>query len=429
MRTAARLLAAAVAALAARAAVAQGPMPPADKPVLTLPPVAAEAKPAPPPALPPLLPPAAAPAGGCSTCTDQTPGCTDPGCGGFSKVVGPKNDVWLRYTQSLLWFKPSGQYFPIATNGAGTTLLGGRDVELGQFNTFGASGGMWLNDAHTVGVGMDGFITENRARFDAVSSDGTGLIVRPFTNAVRAGNGESGADTLLVAGNGATGTLAVANSARLGGGAVNLQRLITHCDDYTVTTFFGFRYLALYESFTVDQLTTAAGLTTRITDRVSTRNQFYGGEVGGRFEYRHGPAFLAFVPQVGFGPVHQVTEIAGVTRIGGGAPIPGGLLAAGPVPNGNIGRFVTNRFAVVGGAAAEVGLQVSKGVRVVGGYNFLFLNTVARPAAQLDTTINTRAVPASAAFNSNSGPLAPQVTFDREGFYAHGASLSVEVSY
>ena len=64
-----------------------------------------------------------------------------------------------------------------------------------------------------------------------------------------------------------------------------------------------------------------------ITDRFRTRNQFYGGEVGARAEWRLGPAFLGVTPTVGFGPTHQVVEVDGQLKTGRDVVI-GALLGA-----------------------------------------------------------------------------------------------------
>ena len=382
----------------------------------------------------------------CSTCGNTSGKCTDPGCDG-TQIKGPKDPVWISFTQLLLWFQPSRSPFPLATGVAGQTLLDGQS-ELGMYKAFQVDGGMWLDKEHTLGVGMGLLISEHRSAFQTVGSGPGGVTIRrPYTDAV------TGAPTSVLVSNadGANGitpfagSIATAVTARIASADIGLRRNIINSEHYRLNLLFGFRYFDLDESLTVYQTsmpTTAipaagprnmipAGSTIQLMDRSYTRNQFYGGELGGQFEYHHGLFFVGVSPRLAFGPTHQITQISGQTQITGPAPqtLQGGLLAAGENGDGNLNRFVTNRFTVMTQVGAEVGVQITKHLRTSIGYQFLYLNDAARPGAQLSQTINPRVIPISSAYGSLSGPRAPNVTFDREGFYAHGAAIKVMLTY
>jgi hypothetical protein len=173
-----------------------------------------------------------------------------------------------------------------------------------------------------------------------------------------------------------------------------------------------------------------------VSDRVRTRNQFFGGQVGGEAEYRLGPGFVNLGTKVGFGPVHQVTEVTGQTTGPGGSGGPGGFLAVGAIPAGNIGRTVTNRFSVLSDTYGSVGVYVTRRVRLGVGYEFLYLTSVARPGRQVLSTIDPRLIPTATAFGGRipapdaSGlSVPPQTPFDRDDFFAHGVRLLFEVLY
>lgn len=387
------------------------------------------------PPIPPLEEPTGLPVAGCNTCGDVNPNCADPGCAG-ALIPGPKEPVWMSYTQLLLWFQPARSPFPLAVGGPvgapATVLLDGQR-ELGKFMAFKIDGGMWLNKDHTVGVGYDGFITEHRSNFQTVTSTGGTTIRRPFFDAV------TGQQTFLIAADdGIPGSAATTVTARLASAGAHLRRNLRYDDTYQFDLFAGFRYYDLDESLIVFQRTTTpvaipavgvgAGGTVQLRDRVYTRNQFYGGELGGRFEMKHGMTFVAVTPKVAFGSIHQVTQISGETR-GDGGPQQGALLASGVGTSGNLGRYVVNRFGLATDIGLQAGVALTKNSRIAVGYQFYYLNNVARPGNQFDQTINTRNVPVSPAFNSLTGVRAPQVTFDREGFYAHGASITMEARY
>jgi hypothetical protein len=137
--------------------------------------------------------------------------------------------------------------------------------------------------------------------------------------------------------------------------------------------------------------------------------------------------FVNVLSKVALGPNHEVVTINGLTRdptstVG----VASGLLA---LAGANAGRQTTNRFVVVPEVGAQVGCQVTGHVRMSVGYQFLYVNDVARPGAQIDPAVNLRFVPLSRSFGSQSGPTTPQVTLGRNDFFAHGIRFGVEVSY
>ena len=327
--------------------------------------------------------------------------------------------------------------------------------QLGLVNAFMIDGSLWTNDDHTFGVAAGGFISEQRSSFETVSGGPGGVnLARPFFNLSTAAP-----DVVRVASNGVAGgvpfagSIGTATTARLAGANIDLQRNLVNENSVLVTFFTGFRYYDLDESLTVTQSTTAApglgaqvatrdvtGGTVNLLDRVYTRNQFYGGEVGGKFRVCRGVVDFGVTPQVAFGNMHQVTNITGTTTVVGG-PNPGvtsgGLLAAGSGGfggagagvDGNIARYTTNRFTLTTQVGTSLGIKLTDHLRAAVGYQFLYLNNVARPGSQLDSTINPRVVPVSSAFGSLSGPSGPRPTFDRDSFYAHGATIQFELVY
>jgi Putative beta barrel porin-7 (BBP7) len=397
-----------------------------------------------PPAAPllPPVPPLEAPSGfvpGCSTCGDVNPNCADPGCAG-DLIPGPKDPVWMSYSQLLLWFQPARATFPLAFDPTRNRVLINGEAEMGMYYGYKVDGGMWTNHEHTRGFGADGFITEHRSKFTRVAG---GSITRPFFDAA------SGLQTSLLVSNDPafTGELATTNTARLASAGVNIRRNVAFNESWQIDLSYGFRYYDLDESLVVFQRTvlpvsvTLGGTTINpggvilLRDRSYTRNQFWGGDVGGHVEWKHGMTFLALSTKLAFGSTHQITQINGETRgvTPSTPPVDGGLLAVGRVSNGildgNTGRFITNRFGIATDIGLKAGVSITPNARVSLGYQFYYLNNVARPGAQFDQTINQRNVPVSPSFNALTGVRAPNVTFDREGFFAHGVALTMEARY
>lgn len=415
----------------------------------------------------PLTPPTAAPVPACVGCGEAaSPAAPEPG--DKPRIVPPHKGVptaaWMNVSFGLTWLKPQPLPFPIAVqldNGQATqTLLGETTLGTKHHDGIRVDTGAWTDDCHTVGFGFGGLLVEHRSREQSVGTTGAAgsqTISRPFTDAV---TGLS--NNLLVGGPGVgSGQVALVTTSRLSGLEGNFRRNLHHGDNFDVDFFLGARYLDLDESLTVYQSTSPAGTvpvgqrdagnnviapaqvgagqSINLVDRVYTRNQFYGGEVGLKMEYRHGILFGSVTPRLGYGPVHQVTYIDGNTDVPGvlQTPTSGGLLAvglptagySGPTTDGNIGRNVSNRFAVLTEVGFALGVQLSQSARLSVGYNFLYLSSTARPANQLDTTINSRLVPTSASFGTLSGPSNPRLTFDREDFYAHGVTLTLGLQY
>jgi len=370
------------------------------------------------------------------------------------KPKGPKHPVWLSYTQLLMWYQPTRSQFPLAVGntpgGPTRTLLAG-DGELGRFNAFQVAGGIWLNDDHTFGVAADFFLSEQRSRFESAAGGPGGLTIRrPFLDAVTGrpesvlvSNADAGSFNQALT----PGSVATAITARLASAGVALQRNVFCTPTTRANLSVGFRYYDLDEALSIYQATVngpgvgatvalqplAVGSTVSLFDRVYTRNQFYGGELGGRAEHDFGLVTLGFAPRVAIGNMRQSVTASGTTAGTGvnGAPVSavGGLLAAGGPGNGNLERDVTNRVSTATQLNAYVGVRLTEHLRATVGYQFLYLNNVARPGQQLDPIVNQRVVPVTGAFGSLSGQPGNRLTLDRDGFYAHGATIAFELTY
>jgi hypothetical protein len=352
----------------------------------------------------------------------------------------------------MLWIKPAPLPPVLAAGAGGQVLIGGTDRQYGGFDGVLLSGGMRPGPQQPVGFEMSGFWTSKQSSTTAVASnaDGVPLIARPFFNPQLAGLG--GQDAILVSSPGRfAGSLTVETGAQIAGAEANLLLNLAHASTWTTRVVLGFRYFDLDETLIVTQVTRGLGTNTipffnnpnsavpstvpsvTITDRFRTRNQFYGGQTGLETERRIGPVLFDGGLKVGFGPVHQVTEVTGETLGPNGTGGSGGVLAVGAIPQGNVGRTTTNRFAVLSDVYGMLGVQLEKRLRVRVGYQFLYLNSVARPGHQVVTVIDPRLIPVSASFGGRipAGTLQtpPQTPFDRDDFFAHGVRFLLEFDF
>ena len=334
---------------------------------------------------------------------------------------------------SLATVAPVGT--PRATAGAigsplTQTVIGGRRVNDDYRNGFRLSAGMWLNDARTFGLqGNFFFLGDSNERF-AAGSDGSGIVTRPFTNALT-----GLPDTQLVSFPGVlAGTVtADASSSVIGGGFNFLCNLC--CDPCGRTDFLlGYRYINLRDEVVIRENLTAlpgssvpAGSRFLIEDRFRTDNDFHGVPIGLRLQRRFGYWFVDTRASVALGVTHSTTTISGSTTIidpttGTAQVFPGGLLTQ---PT-NIGRYTNDEFAVVPEIGVRVGMRLTDNFLVFAGYNYLYWSNVMRAGDQIDTRVNTTQVAPPQPFTGAPFPAFPNRTTD---FYLHGFSLGAEVRF
>ncbi len=388
---------------------------------------------------------------GCDSCgTAGMAGATDRKT--HDDHLGPWDSLWVQGGYNLLWIKSAPAAPPLLATGPlgpGTqVLLGGNTYGYGGFSGLNLDGGLWLDSRHTIGLEFSGFMTEQRSMSTSVSSNAAGspTLVRPFFNAAL-----SAQDGLLVSSPGSyAGSVAVVTGARIDGTEGNVLFNLLNTKALTLNFLVGARYFDLEEYLSVNQVTRGLNGNTipffgnhtgvpgvAITDTFSTRNQFYGVQFGGQSEYRFGPLFLDLGLDLGFGPVHEITAVSGQTVVPGGSGGPGGLLSVGAIPNGNIGRTVTDRFSVLPDVHGMLGLQVTQRIRLGVGYQFMYLSNVTRPGGQIETAIDPRLVPTTLAYGlrapSNTAlggtGTPPPTPFARDDFFVHGLNFMFEFQF
>lgn len=203
----------------------------------------------------------------------------------------------------------------------------------------------------------------------------------------------------------------------------------------------GFRFLSLRESlgFTVVQNAEPIGApdyTLTTSDQFTTRNDFYGGQVGLRGEYRLHRIVLQGSAKLAIGDVRQQVTIAGATVTnlvtGPGTTstnYTGGIFAQ-PSDMGVHSRDV---FALLPQFEANVGYQIFDWARVFVGYSFLDLGSVARPGNEINRFLNVTRMPVNTDPNGAAlvptGLLQPAHYFRDASFWAQGLNVGLELRY
>jgi Putative beta barrel porin-7 (BBP7) len=189
----------------------------------------------------------------------------------------------------------------------------------------------------------------------------------------------------------------------------------------------GVRYSSLEENLTVAAASTSNGLSVSDFDSFTTRNRFYGPQVGGNWHWDRDRLGIDFTLKMAIGGMTQETSIDGgsTAMFTSGARLdrPGGLLAL----QSNIGDFNRTKLAWVRDTSLGLTYRVMDNVQLRLGYEFFWVSSVLRPGQQIDLGVNPTLLP----FNggSVSGPIRPWYKPDGEIFWMHGVNVGVAVQF
>jgi hypothetical protein len=361
--------------------------------------------------------------------------------------------VWAS-ADYLLWEVKKGPVpVPLVTTGTpasqailgvpGTAVLfGNTSIDYGDFSGGRFSLGVNSED-HTSAIEGNYFFLASRHSSFGASSDVTGSPVfgRPFINSL------TGTETVsLISLPGAfTGSVGVGSSLDLKGAEMNFVQNASHSLITSVDLLVGFRYLNLRETLAIAQTSTLlpggslgfegssvlAPATISVSDNFTTRNEFYGGQVGAQVEFRPWKKvlFVLLSGKVAFGDTHEVLNSTGQSSLSGtGGPtqtVPGGLLAAGSTS----GRSGHDQFSVVPEGLVAAGIDIAHNVRLYAGYSYLFWDDVLRPGNQINRIQNPSAVPTSLTFGAGLGTPVPPSSANRSDFWAQGLTVGVAILY
>jgi hypothetical protein len=361
-------------------------------------------------------------------------GC--PGCRGSGMVeqccpTEGDNNLFFVQSEYLLWWLRGTRLPPLVSTGnlapaapvgamAGGTplMLGDSEFDSGTLSGYRLRVGAWLNCEHNLGLeGSYFFLAKNQGDFVA-ASPGTFVLAVPFFNPTTLRE-----DRLVLAMPGvAQGAATASLQTRLWGTEANFRTSLLGGMGGHLDLLAGFRALGLDDNFQFNTATlpfdpTMPGMVSQ--DRFSTRNRFWGGQVGANAEWRWGCITLDTTVKVALGDTHERVMIGG-NSLTGMMPGTGGFFAQ---PT-NMGAFRRDRFTVVPELSLNVGYQLTEGLRVYAGYNFLYWSAVARPGEQIDRVVNQPQVPGLPVV-----PARPAFVFRGSDFWAHGANVGLEFRY
>jgi hypothetical protein len=372
-----------------------------------------------------------------------------------SPTPAPRQRISVSVDYLLWWAKGGPLNTPLLTTGELPDVPPGA---LGQPSTqvlfgdhpmhYGALSGVRFGAAIDLGAGiaLEGnyFTLQTGALHYFAGSDASGnpRIDRPFFNnqfGLPDTFGTSEPSALLGPFGGST---AIASHSQLQGWEINLSAGQPCPNGWRLVGLVGFRALRLDEDLSIrDNLTNLApnvltflgapvgvGDTVADFDYFHTSNRFYGGQIGGRWEWQNGRFDVAATAKIAFGVTQQIATIDGGsswTSPAGTVTAPGGILAQ---PS-NMGRYYHSTFSVVPEAGINFTWHVTPRLNATIGYTFLYWTHVARPGALIDSNINSSQVPTSQLFGTPGGSARPTFTFQNSDYWAQGLNFGLEFKF
>lgn len=389
--------------------------------------------------------------GGCSTCGEL---CSDEAWRPCITLCIPQ-DGWVSF-EYLAWYQDGMSLPPLVTTsidpgvsqadagvlGRPTTsvLFGDGEVSTDTFKGGRLQYGVWLDRAHTWGVGGEYFEFSSVSTGFSGTSEGNPILARPFFN-TQTGLEDS---ELVAFPNVITGSVAASAKTELVGGGVNF-RYLTCCNEGFSKWFFcgcpepfcsrseslfGYRYLQLDEGVTVTEDLTSALVAAPggflIQDSFQTRNQFNGFDFGWKYRRTRGYWTYDSMFRMGIGITRQTATLAGQTTVNDPSLDPatqtyqGGLLTQ----TSNIGSYSQDQFAVVPEFRFNLGYQATDHWRATVGYTFIYWSNVVRPGDHISRDLNTDFLPPAA--DPFTGSQRPAFAWNTTDYWVQGVSIGAE---
>jgi hypothetical protein len=340
----------------------------------------------------------------------------------------------------LLWWTKNGRVPPLVTAGGNGVLCSpGARVLLGSldFDNDVRQGarfalGYYFAKDPLIGIEANYFFLVERQSNISFSSDGDPVLAQPFFNAV-----SRTPDATLVAAPGiAVGKAAIETRLALWGVEANLRARLISSDRFRLTVLGGFRFLSLEDEVqSGEQFQVAPGVPgfggsdVTLQDEFRTVNDFYGGQLGAEAGVQFGPLIIDFRCKIALGQMQQVADVNGATDVLNPDEsmtfFRGGLYAL----RSNIGHHQRDEPAFIPKVGLNVGIQLTRHLKLFVGYTFLWISTVARAGEQIDPVINVSQFPIRSGDRPLVGRARPAPKFHGTDFWAQGLNFGLELRY
>jgi Putative beta barrel porin-7 (BBP7) len=315
----------------------------------------------------------------------------------------------------------------------GTVVLSPDHLNFGPFGGGRFTLGHWLESDPRFGLEAGGFFLGSNSSGFSQTSDGSVPLRVPFSNVPPGAGFPLGSSSFVLADpTFASGGQVIHSSLQFWGIEANGLYRAYSAPGLSVSVIAGLRYLDLREGLSIEStenlLAPGVGSFTG-TDTFSTRNQFFGAQLGVKAEQQFGRFDGSVVGKVALGDNYQTVSINGNSVVSGFG-LPSGTTSGGIfTQETNIGQRSRNQFAVVPEAQLQLGYTISSGIRLFVGYDVIYLNNVVRPGDQVDTTLNLTGNPTLSPGSTLTGAARPEAVFKSSSFWAQGIQFGASYRF
>jgi len=322
----------------------------------------------------------------------------------------------------------------------GTIVLSPDHLGYGPFGGGRFSVGRWLADPRFAIEAEGFFLGSKSASFGQFSNSSTALFV-PFNNPPPGAGFPLGSSSFLLSFPGfASGGQSITSALKLWGAESNGIYRAYSSSLLNVSVLGGVRYIDLRENLSIfstenilSGVPVIGGAAFSGTDNFSTKNQFFGAQVGVKAQTQYGPFDGSVTAKVALGDNYQTVAINGFSSQVGF----GGVPAAAPSAPGaifsqitNIGVQNRNQFAVAPEMQLQGSYRLQNGIRLFAGYDFIYISNVVRPGDQIDTTVNFTGNPVVNGVGTTlTGAARPAPQFNGSSFWAQGFKLGASYAF
>jgi hypothetical protein len=334
--------------------------------------------------------------------------------------------IWAGVDYTALWVKRAPVPVPLVTTGStadlvpgaigqmGTMVVEGGHSDFGTLSTGRVFAGLWLDCDRCIGIEGNAFQSENAVNRSRVASNGSpGLYVPFFDAGLQAEQVRPLADPLA----GTSGSASLTTTFQFRGGELNGLFNLGRNESCDFSLIAGVRYLRLAESlnFATDSTNPLLDTETSTFDGFGTRNEFYGGQLGGRLSIRNDCFFFDMTGKIALGPTYQTLTVNGGSEsftASTGVPTgttPGGIFTS---PT-NIRTQHHSEFSVVPDLELKFGVNLGSNMCLFAAYDYLYWTEVLRPGDQMTHTLAP----------------SPAPVFSHTNFWAQGVTLGLEIQF
>lgn len=347
--------------------------------------------------------------------------------------------IWTSAEYLYWWTQHSNINVPLATqnpssfaiiNQPGTQIILGARSRNNTFDFGGLNGiritmGGWIDDAHQYGIEGSGFGFSEADKTLSASSVGANnpILDVPFFSV------QSMSENVLVGNK--PNTITDKDTFQPSNVEINGLYNLSNKISLPLILTAGFRMMNINENLTLndaiyDTPSLPANSVLNIQDQFSTKNNFYGFQIGTRTHYSYGKIDLSGLAEIAFGINYQQIKIRGETNVNNNTILQSIGLFAEP---SNIGTFKQNQFAILPELQIKMSYHMNQYIQPFFTYNVIYINRILRASNEIDRNINLSQNPLIGGTGVLSGKAAPVRQFNDSSLWMQGVSLGVQINF